>query len=79
MTRGLREREGLKVTLALSETLELGQVLRAPPGWLGRAVRFDEAAVLIKAATDGHDREPGRARQGRSRRIVPGPPTWRKR
>jgi diguanylate cyclase (GGDEF)-like protein len=47
MTRGLREREGLKLTLALSETLKLEEVLERLLDSLGRAVRFDEAAVLI--------------------------------
>ena len=54
MTRGLREREGLKLTLALSETLELGEVLERLLDSLGRTVRYDEAAVLIKTR-DGLD------------------------
>jgi diguanylate cyclase (GGDEF)-like protein len=54
MTRGLREREGLKLTLALSETLELEEVLERLLDSLGRAVRFDEAAVFIKTR-DGMD------------------------
>ncbi len=48
MTRGLREREGLKLTLALSETLELEGVVNRLVDSLARAVRFEEAAVLIK-------------------------------
>jgi diguanylate cyclase (GGDEF)-like protein len=48
MTRGLREREGLKMTLALSETLELDEVLERLLTSLDRAVRYDEAAVLVK-------------------------------
>jgi len=72
MTRGLREREGLKVTLALSETLELGQVLERLLDGLGRAVRFDEAAVLIKTR-DGMDMIVSRGPRGNdeSRRMVP--------
>ena len=72
MTRGLREREGLKVTLALSETLELGQVLERLLDGLGRAVRFDEAAVLIKTR-DGMDMIVSRGPRGKeeSRRIMP--------
>ena len=54
MTRGLREREGLKLTLALSETLELTEVLDKLLDSLSRAVRFDEASVLIKGR-DGMD------------------------
>jgi diguanylate cyclase (GGDEF)-like protein len=54
MTRGLREREGLKLTLALSETLELEEVLERLLDSLGRAVRFDHAAVFIKTR-DGMD------------------------
>jgi diguanylate cyclase (GGDEF)-like protein len=50
MTRGLREREGLKMTLALSETLELDEVLERLLDSLGRALRFNEAAVLIRGA-----------------------------
>ncbi|HEX9578911.1 MAG TPA: diguanylate cyclase [Myxococcales bacterium] len=49
MTRGLREREGLKMTLALSETLELDEVLERLLDSLSRALRFTEAAVLIRA------------------------------
>jgi len=49
MTRGLREREGLKMTLALSETLELDEVLERLLDSLSRALRFSEAAVLIRA------------------------------
>ena len=48
MTRGLREREGLKMTLALSETLDLEQVLDRLLDSMLRAVRFEQAAVLIK-------------------------------
>lgn len=48
MTRGLREREGLKLTLALSETLELPEVLERLLDSMGRAVRFDFATVLIR-------------------------------
>jgi diguanylate cyclase (GGDEF)-like protein len=54
MTRGLREREGLKLTLALSETLKLEEVLERLLDSLGRAVRFDDAAVFIKTR-DGKD------------------------
>jgi diguanylate cyclase (GGDEF)-like protein len=54
MTRGLREREGLKLTLSLSETLKLEEVLERLLDSLGRAVRFDDAAVFIKTR-DGKD------------------------
>ena len=49
MTRGLREREGLKMTLALSETLDLDQVVDRLLESMQRAVRFEQASVLIKA------------------------------
>ncbi len=48
MTRGLREREGLKLGLALSESLELEAVLEKLLDSLGRVVRFDDAAVLVE-------------------------------
>jgi diguanylate cyclase (GGDEF)-like protein len=48
MTRGLREREGLKLTLALSESLKLEEVLDKLLDSLGRAVRYDEASVLVE-------------------------------
>ena len=72
MTRGLREREGLKLTLALSETLELEEVLERLLDSLGRAVKFDEAAVLIKTR-DGMDVIVTRGPRGKdeSRRIIP--------
>ncbi len=72
MTRGLREREGLKLTLALSETLELDEVLERLLDSLGRAVRFDEAAVLIKAR-DGMNVTVSRGPRGKdeSQRIIP--------
>ena len=72
MTRGLREREGLKLTLALSETLELPEVLERLLDSLGRAVKFDEAAVLIKTR-DGMDVIVSRGPRGRdeARRIIP--------
>jgi diguanylate cyclase (GGDEF)-like protein len=72
MTRGLREREGLKLTLALSESLELGQVLERLLESLGRAVRFDEASVLIRTR-DGMDLIVSRGPRGKeeARRIIP--------
>jgi diguanylate cyclase (GGDEF)-like protein len=72
MTRGLREREGLKLTLALSETLELEEVLERLLDSLGRAIRFDEASVLIKTR-DGMDVTVSRGPRGKdeSRRLVP--------
>ena len=72
MVRGLREREGLKLTLSLSETLELGEVLERLLDSLGRAVRFDEAAVLIKTH-QGMDVIVSRGPRGQAeaRRIVP--------
>jgi diguanylate cyclase (GGDEF)-like protein len=72
MTRGLREREGLKLTLALSETLELEEVLERLLDSLSRAVRFHEAAVLIKTR-DGIDMIVSRGPRGKdqSRRIMP--------
>ncbi len=48
MTRGLREREGLKLTLALSESLKLEEVLDKLLDSLGRAVRYDDASVLVE-------------------------------
>jgi len=71
MTRGLREREGLKLTLALSETLELEEVLERLLDSLGRAVRFDEAAVFIKTR-DGMDVTVSRGPRHReeARRII---------
>jgi diguanylate cyclase (GGDEF)-like protein len=71
MTRGLREREGLKLTLALSETLKLEEVLERLLDSLGRAVRFDEAAVLIRTR-DGMDVTVSRGPRlkGEARRII---------
>src|SRR2546428_8105318 len=48
MTRGLREREALKATLAPSETLELKQVLERLLDSLARAVPFPEASILVE-------------------------------
>ena len=48
MTRGLREREGLKLTLALSESLKLEEVLDKLLDSLARAVRYDDASVLVE-------------------------------
>ena len=72
MTRGLREREGLKLTLALSETLELEGVLNRLVDSLARAVRFEEAAVLIKTR-DGMNMLVTRGSRGKeeARRLVP--------
>ena len=72
MTRGLREREGLKLTLALSETLELPEVLERLLDSLGRAVRFHQAAVLIRTR-DGMDVIVSRGPRGKdeARRIIP--------
>ena len=72
MTRGLREREGLKLTLALSETLELSEVLERLLDSLGRAVKFDESSVLIKTR-DGMDVIVSRGPRGKdeARRIIP--------
>ena len=72
MTRGLREREGLKLTLALSETLELSEVLERLLDSLSRAVRFDEASILIKTR-DGMDLIVSRGPRGKdeARRIIP--------
>ena len=72
MVRGLREREGLKLTLSLSETLELSEVLERLLDSLARAVRFDEAAVLIKTR-DGMDVIVSRGPRGKdeARRIIP--------
>ena len=72
MIRGLREREGLKLTLALSETLELPEVLDKLLDSLGRAVKFDEASVLIKTR-DGMDLTVSRGPRGNdeARRIIP--------
>jgi diguanylate cyclase (GGDEF)-like protein len=72
MTRGLREREGLKLTLALSETLDIKQVLEKLLDSLGRAVRFDEASVLIRTR-DGMDVTVSRGSRGKdeAKRIFP--------
>src|SRR6185312_14885628 len=72
MTRGLREREGLKITLALSETLELPEVLDKLLDSLSRAVKFDEASILIKTR-DGMDVIQNRGPRGKdeARRIIP--------
>ena len=48
MTRGLREREGLKLTLALSESLKLRRSAGQAPRPPGRAVSYDEASVLVE-------------------------------
>src|SRR5258705_10605215 len=73
MTRGLREREGLKLTLALSETLELEGVLDRLVDSLARAVRFEEASVLIKTR-DGMNMMVTRGSRGKeeAQRVVPG-------
>jgi diguanylate cyclase (GGDEF)-like protein len=72
MTRGLREREGLKMTLALSETLELDEVLERLLDSLSRALRFSEAAVLIRAGV-GMEVIITRGPRGKeeARRIIP--------
>jgi diguanylate cyclase (GGDEF)-like protein len=72
MTRGLREREGLKLTLSLSETLELSEVLERLLESLSRVVKFDEAAVLIKTR-DGMDLIVSRGSRAKdeSRKIIP--------
>jgi diguanylate cyclase (GGDEF)-like protein len=72
MVRGLREREGLKVTLALSETLELKEVLERLLDSLGRAVPFEEAAVVVETR-DAMDVIVSRGTRDKeeSRRIVP--------
>ncbi|MGZ6142554.1 MAG: diguanylate cyclase [Myxococcales bacterium] len=72
MTRGLREREGLKLTLALSESLELPEVLEKLLDSLSRAVKFDEASVLIKTR-DGMDVIVSRGPRGKdeARRVIP--------
>ena len=72
MTRGLREREGLKLTLALSETLELPEVLDKLLDSLSRAVKFDDASILIKTR-DGMDVIQSRGSRGadEARRIIP--------
>ncbi|HYS08350.1 MAG TPA: diguanylate cyclase [Myxococcales bacterium] len=74
MTRGLREREGLKLTLALSETLELKGVLDRLVDSLARAVRFEEAAALIKTR-DGMNMlvtTRGSRSKEEAQRLVPG-------
>jgi diguanylate cyclase (GGDEF)-like protein len=72
MTRGLREREGLKLTLALSESLKLDDVLGRLLDGLRDAVPFEEGAVLIKTR-DGLDVIVTRGSRGKreSERIVP--------
>jgi len=72
MIRGLREREGLKLTLALSETLELSEVLERLLDSLSRVVRFDEASILIKTR-DGMDVIVSRGPRGKdeARRMIP--------
>ncbi len=72
MTRGLREREGLKLTLALAESLKLDEVLGRLLDGLRRMVPFDEAAVLIKTR-DGLDVivNRGSRDKGESERLVP--------
>ena len=75
MTRGLREREALRVTLSLSETLELEEVLDRLLDSLGRALRFDNAAALIRERT-GVVVVTVRGKQGKeeARRILPTAP-----
>lgn len=72
MTRGLREREGLKMTLALSETLALKEVLDKLLESLARAVQYDEASALIKTR-DGMDVVVTRGARGRdeAKQIMP--------
>ena len=73
MVRGLREREGLKLTLALSETLELKEVLDGLLDSLARAVKFDDASVLIKTR-DGLELVATRGMRSKeeARQIIPG-------
>jgi len=75
MTRGLREREGLKVTLALSETLELKEVLERLLDSLKNVVPFQEAAVLVETR-DAMDVMVSRGSRDKeeSRRLVPTTP-----
>jgi diguanylate cyclase (GGDEF)-like protein len=72
MTRGLREREGLKLTLALAESLKLDDVLGRLLDGLRRTVPFDEAAVLIKTR-DGLDVivNRGSREKRESERLIP--------
>src|SRR5438552_3286884 len=72
MTRGLREREALKATLALSETLELKQVLERLLDSLARAVPFQEASILVETR-DAMDVVVSRGARGKdeSHRLVP--------
>ena len=73
MTRGLRERESMKLKLELSETLELDQVLDRLLDSMSRAIPFDQAAALIKTR-DGMDLVVSRGPRGReeSRRVLMG-------
>src|SRR5438067_8938307 len=72
MTRGLREREALKITLALSETLELKEVLERLLDSLARAVPFQEASVLVETR-DAMDVVVSRGPRGKneSHRLMP--------
>ena len=72
MTRGLREREALKVTLALSETLELKEVLERLLDSLARAVPFQEASILVETR-DAMNVVVSRGTRGKdeSHRLVP--------
>jgi diguanylate cyclase (GGDEF)-like protein len=47
MTRGLREREQMKLTLSLSSTLDLQEVLHRLLDSVANVVRFSRAAVLV--------------------------------
>ncbi len=73
MTRGLRERESMKLKLELSETLELDQVLDRLLDSMARAIPFDQAAALIKTR-DGMDLVVSRGPRGRaeSRQMLMG-------
>ncbi len=73
MTRGLRERESMKLKLELSETLELDQVLDRLLDSMARAIHFDQAAALIKTR-DGMDVVVSRGPRGReeSRQVLMG-------
>jgi len=72
MTRGLREREGLKLTLALSESLKLEEVLEKLLDSLGRAVRYDDAAVMVETR-DALDVVVSRGSRGKesAQRLIP--------
>ncbi len=47
MTAGLRERDELKLVLALSQSLDLSEVLHRLLDSLGRVVSFDRAVVMV--------------------------------